>query len=633
MSSSRERRSNRLASPRPRTRASSSKGGARSLVGWGLLALHAIVLAAMLLQPAAARADDLSFELPVFGHTTFSMTSTTTARYRGNNYDANLFDDDFASLQQRFDLALQGDELRLEIRFDTFLPFGFERVVSPAGVDPLPLSSWFGNQAENGCAPAREESCYLSWDVRPERIVLRWDHESWSVELGDTQLVIGRGVALSFRKVDLLGVDNALRGAHVRFDDGHFRFRLHTGLANPQNQDPITLRIFQDPADIVAAATIGATFGPGDMFSISGHAVRVWFEEDGRDFFIHQGDLHYDRSVDVLGWTFEAPSLADGHLALYAEANGLRRTTEVAAVEDHEYGRGAYASAQILADELTILVEWKDYTNFLVAPTTLEGNPYRIYSAAPSLEFDGPQRLRVIGNQRGGSIRIDYAFLPGPWQFSVNGSFFGLNEEPLRDPWSGILVTHGWLTLQKRQEYGEGLNWSVNASAGYRQETLLHDEPIAMRHAGDLDRRMVHAMADFTFSEGEHSFDLVLDHRFEQEFSFDSLRDFQVGGFSVTYTYNIQLAVSAVVRWTDYKPGENRAREQQYGVSVTDTPGQFTFHPGTLYPSLEVRWNFDPGTFIRGFVGATPGGTICSGGVCREVPPYEGVLLQFVGRL
>jgi hypothetical protein len=597
-----------------------------ALVAFRLLATTAPLVVAT----GVARADDLSFELPVFGETTFSMTSTTTFRYRGDNYDNNRFDDDIGSLQQRFDLALQGQELRLEVRLDTFLPFGFDRSVTPPGGMPSALSPWFGSQGANGCLPGFEESCYTSWDLRPERIVLRWEHERWNVELGDAQLVIGRGIALSFRKVDLLGVDNALRGAHVRFDDGHFRFRLHTGLANPQNQDPITLRIFQDPADLVAAGTVGATFGPDDMFSVSGHAVRVWFEQRGRDFFQETGALTYDRAVDVIGWTAEAPSLADGHLSLYVEANAMRRTSYLPTstgmglgAEQLEYGRALYASAQVLADNLTILTEWKDYTNFLVAAETLEGNPWRIYSAAPSLEFDGPQRLRVIGNQRGGSIRVDYAFLPGPWQFSVNGSFFGLNEDPLRDPWTGILVTHGWATLQRRQEYGEDVTWSLTASAGYRQETLLHDLPLTGRRSGDLDRRMVHGLVETTIGTGEHSFDIALDHRFEQEVPFDTLRDFQIGGVSVTYTYNIQLALTLGLRWTDFKPGENMARAAR----------DYNFMGGSLYPSIEARWNFDPGTFLRVFVGATPGGQICSGGVCREVPPYEGVLAQFVGRL
>jgi hypothetical protein len=44
---------------------------------------------------------------------------------------------------------------------------------------------------------------------------------------------------------------------------------------------------------------------------------------------------------------------------------------------------------------------------------------------------------------------------------------------------------------------------------------------------------------------------------------------------------------------------------------------------------VEVGADAIESTFVRGFVGAT----ICSGGVCREVPAFEGLLLQFVGRL
>ncbi len=587
------------------------------------------IAAASVLAAAEARADDTSFELPIFGRTTFAMTSTTTARYRGNNYDTNLFDDDFFAAEQRFDLALQGDELRLEMRLDAFVPFGAARTIRPPVGAPLELSAWVADQAAYGCVPTREESCYLTWDARPERIALRWDHESWTLELGDAQLVFGRGVALSFRKVDLVGVDTALRGAHVRFDDGHFRFRFHAGLANPQNQDPITLRIFQDPADVVAAAMVGATFGPNDMFSLSGHAVRVWFEEDGRDFFFHTSELTYDRAVDVLGWTFEAPSLADGHLALYVEANALRRSVSLPTPsgglgpEDHEFGRGVYGSAQIVEGDLTLLLEWKDYTNFLVAPSTLEGNAWRIYNAAPLLELDGAQRLRAIGNQRGGSIRLDYAFSPGPWQASINGSIFGLNENPRLDPWDGILVTHGWLSVQKRQDYGEDPTWSMSATAGFRQETLLHDVEGTSRRVGDMDRRIIHGQIDAAIGSGVHSLELTVDHRFEQEVPFDAQREFQVGGVSMTYTYDIQLALSLTLRWSDYKPGENTQRALR----------DYNFLGGTMYPSIEVRWNFDPGTFLKLFLGSTPGGTLCSGGICREVPPYEGAILQFVGRL
>lgn len=565
----------------------------------------------------SAEADDLSLELPVFGHTTFSMTSTTTARYRGQNYDNNPFDDDFASIQQRFDLALQGDELRLELRLDTFVPFAFDETVTYRGM-PTPRPAWFGSAS--GCPEAAGSFCYIAWDLRPERIVLRWDHESWSVELGDTQLVIGRGAALSFRKVDLLGVDTALRGAHARYDDGHFRTRLHAGVANPQNQDPITLGIFQDPLDIVVAGSIGGTFGPDDAFNVSGHAVRVWFENE-------PGGTQTDRSVEVLGWTMEAPALADGHLSLYAEANGMRRSSTFAGSSeaDIEFGRSVYGSAQLQLDNLTVLVEWKDYRNFLVATSITEERTHRIYGAAPSLEFDGPQRLRAIGNQRGGSIRIDYGFAPGPWQVSANGSFYGLAESGAVDPWDGILVTHGWLTLLKRLEFNEGFNWALNASAGFRQESIIQPGDLVGRSAGEMDRQMAHGLVDLTLSEGQHSLDVQVDHRFEQEHpgGGTTMSEFQVGGASLTYAYNVQLALTLSLRWSSFIASEVMRREAQ----------DYNFLGGEMYPSIEVRWNFDPGTFIRGFFGSTPGGVICSGGVCRQVPPYEGALIQFVARI
>ena len=83
------------------------------------------------------------------------MTSTTTGRYRGNNYDSNPYNDDFFSLRQRFDLALQGDELRLEVRLDGFLPFG----IAESGTVPRPYDrpAWFGSHTP---------SCGNQWQNR-----------------------------------------------------------------------------------------------------------------------------------------------------------------------------------------------------------------------------------------------------------------------------------------------------------------------------------------------------------------------------------------------------------------------------------------------------------------------------------
>lgn len=588
--------------------------------------------------PIAHAQTDASFDLPVFGHSTFSMTSTTTARYRGNNYDSNPYNDDFFSLRQRFDLALQGDELRLEMRLDGFLPFGFyESGVSTLGT-PYTRPGWFASESAGAidtttgsvCPPGQDSLCPLAWDLRPERVTLRWEHESWVVEGGDAQLVLGRGIALSFRKVDLLGVDNALRGGHVRYDDGHFRARIHAGVANPQNQDPVTLTIITDPADIFAAGSVGATFGPGDMLNLSAHAVRTWFQD------CYRSDCgRTQQTVDIAGWALEAPALADGNLALYAEANGLRRQYTFDGENHTEFGRAVYASAQLLADNLTVLIEWKDYSNFLLAPNANEADPWRIYNAAPSLEFDGPQRLRGIGNQRGGSIRLDYGFLPGPWSFLVGSTLYGLDSsQTYNDPWNGVLVSHSWAGLTRRQEYDGDFTWSITANGGYRREMCLRENcELIGEHTGDLDREMVHGQVELTLASGDHGFDITADHRYEGERAFNGFSRFQIGGVALTYTFGVVFSLTLGLRWTDQIGGIVTARNARDYNGIGNRTSTDLSAAGAMYPSLELRYNMDPSNSLRLFVGQTPGGLICSGGVCRQVPPFEGGLLELVLRL
>ena len=72
-----------------------------------------------------------------------------------------------------------------------------------------------------------------------------------------------------------------------------------------------------------------------DAISASGHAVRAWFATDPTH------PAHQDQTVDIAGWTLEAPALADGNLALYAEANGMRRQYRLGSEEHTEFGRAA----------------------------------------------------------------------------------------------------------------------------------------------------------------------------------------------------------------------------------------------------------------------------------------------------
>ena len=108
---------------------------------------------------------------------------------------------------------------------------------------------------------------------------------------------------------------------------------------------------------------------------------------------------------------------------------------------------------------------------------------------------------------------------------------------------------------------------------------------------------------------GGHSLEVRVEHRIERRFTFGYI-DYVRGGVSLTWSYG-GFHVSPIIRWdTERKDLDS-----------------------TLYLAGEARWEFVEGSHVRLFGGRTPGGRLCSGGICRDVPPFEGVLLELVIRI
>ena len=547
----------------------------------------------------AAPSNPLEFHLPLLGQTTFGMTSTTWARYRGNNYDSNIHDDSFLSLQQRFDLSLQGEELRADLRLDGFLPVFFDHSVSTSRT----------------CPPGQETLCYLGGDARPERFSLSWNHNEWTVIGGDHYAVIGRGLALSFRKYDLLGLDESLRGGFAQYQSHRITVRGMGGISNPQNLDPTTLALIRDPHDLVGGGEISTRLGANDEIDFGVHMSHVNFEDD-------VSSAQSGRQANVFGWHASMPQLFSGKLALYVEADALTRTWQVGSHSRNDNGRAVYASAQLQLEKATLLTEWVDYRNFLVAPSISTSQSYRIYSSMPTMELDGfLLQIRDVGNRRGGSMKFDYAFLPGPWSFALNALIYGLNDADL-DPWNGTLVTHGWAAIRRNADAGDRHAWNFELIGGYRRETYLWD-PAGTIGKGDVDRESVHGTLTASLAAGTHSFDFRVDHLSAREWRVAAYSKYVLGGASLTWTYATKFSVAPMVRWNT----------EQQSVIESRAMHTYNFMGGKFYPSIEARWNFSSAMFLSVFVGSTPAGHVCSGGVCRDVPAFEGAIGQFVFRL
>ena len=86
----------------------------------------AIATFAALSIPSIAGAQGLVARLPGLGPTSFSFTNTSIVRYRGLNFDRNVHDDEFFSLTERLDIAVQSSPWRLYVRVDGYSPWNHD---------------------------------------------------------------------------------------------------------------------------------------------------------------------------------------------------------------------------------------------------------------------------------------------------------------------------------------------------------------------------------------------------------------------------------------------------------------------------------------------------------------------------
>ncbi len=657
-------------------------GAPRGLRTASLAALLSLAL------PATAGAQGLVANLPGLGPTSFSITNTTIGRYRGVNFDRNVHDDDFFSLTERLDIAVQAAPWRLYLRLDGFSPFNHDTSCSTVEAELCYLHSNWRPGSYDTSAPANYANV---GNLLPERVNLRYQRRGITAELGDYYQVFGRGLALAFRKVDPIGLDTTLRGGRFEYERERLTVRAFGGLANPQNLDPISLLVYPDPQDLLTGLSLAARAGRDGDIEVSGHVVHTGFERDAAAS--RQDD------VDVAGWRFEAPSLFDGALTLYGEADMLRRTSRTR-IDDRgnqngptrvTWGRGVYASAQLITGRWTFLAEWKDYTNYLVAPTQLGGSAprdvARIYSTAPSLERDD-QRIFTNANTRGARLRVDYAFESAPWILTLNSVLYGWSDHfdttgAITDPWDaqyGYLTTHTYFAMRRRSRpamqssgqpaqgntaggasLGSGSaggasvarvapgDFNLIATVGYRREFHAGTAPTTGGiepefQAGDVKHESVQADIDVAFPVGSNdSIEIRVDNRFERNFVFDRITGFDLaqlvagvrGGVSVSWSHGLPFVLSGTLRWdnTNRPVGEASLFENPFGRAPDPSNRAVDPRLPTLYPSAELRWNFTVNNFVRVFGGWTPGGRLCSGGVCRDVPLFSGAVAELVLRI
>ncbi len=480
------------------------------------------------------------------------VTITNTLVFEGHTDSGGRFLDDqgYTVIIDRLNLQTRAEAFDLSLRLDAV---GFS--------DPPPGS---GFEA----------------DARPERVTGRYSGDGLEVTGGDFFRQLGRGLLLSIRKVDEVGLDLSLRGADARWTpDGH-TVGLFAGVLNPANLDAVSQKPVDDVGDLVTG--FAYELGAIDQLVIGAHAL-----------YLQPGERLLDDELDYTisgGGYVELHELVEG-LTVYAELDAQSRRLAGSA----ELGWAGYLTADLSLGDVALLVEglWLDDFEQKGSRNTALGTRFDL-NQAPTLERIDQE---VINNRdvRGVRARAEYSFLGGRWIAYVNG-VVRINDagEPTE-----LRQLHGYAGGE--HHFDEDTSKLI-VSAGYRDEAQT-TRPV---------KSMVHGEVDLLKALG--------------------------AGVSLHLTGNVEVRS----RPQDGAPTQTWVRGSSFVGAEWADVGGLTVEIGYDTEKPDDRNLFVAGIMsltmsdliqVRALGGTQRGGLKCANGVCREFPQFAGVRMEIVARL
>ncbi len=525
------------------------------------------------------------------------MTNTTTAQYRLYRFvqgERQGEEVPYGLLLDRLNLVAAADGFDAAARIDGMLFFD----------PPEPQTGEFRD------------------DARIERLTAGYrldiGQSDVGLKIGDFYRQLGRGILLSLRKEDEIGVDIALRGGELAVLGESLDVTLFAGRTNPVNLDNVSekfvgpttggaataQRFIGEPGDVVAGGEAKLR-GLGPL-QIAAHGVYV-----GADYQTASAEV--EARVVGVGGAMQVPDLLEVG-SLYVEVDWLRnqredrlfvgRTSNTSAD-----GLAAYGTLELFLGDVGVVAEGLYLDQFDVngGPNQALERPFT-YNQPPTVERIDQE---VLNNRNvlGGRLRLDYVLLDGDMTVYGNG-MLRLSDPGLE---SEVTAVHAYGGFELSYDRGRS---RLSASGGWRDEDLTGGAA-----ASDL-KSMVHG-------EGEW------------------LHAFAAWALSLS-TLNELRTLDAPTGVTEYVRGSTLVGVE-FGHSAGWMKGfaeklSLTFELGyddqdqsadarTLYYAGIVDWTLDARLRVRALAGTQRGGLKCIGGVCRIFPEFAGGRLDIITTL
>lgn len=425
------------------------------------------------------------------------------------------------------------------------------------------------------------------WDARKgvEKVSLSYLGRDLEATVGDFYAQLGRGLVLSVRKVDELGVDTTLFGAKVSWRNGPLSTMAFAGFTNIQNVDDASATYIPDPDDLVGGAKV-----EGRLFDtvLVGVQAAGGLPSENRSAISNEDDrwARYGASVEV-------PRIGK-YASLYLEA----ARADARLNDARKQGTGVYGAVTGYAGDVTLLLEGKDYRNFAPSLATHDRFGVLAYQQAPTLERVVTQ-LTTNADITAGRLRADWRVSPRlTWFASGEGGVLAPTENhrhTLTDVYGGAQVrwddgrSHAFPLIGWRQEIDQDGEVAERLWAAEWDVSQALPAPWSLETSGLVWRRQ----------KGE-------------EYVPDSGDNTWIEGNTyLAIKRSSHLVVAAGYEFTTLS---SESLNQHHFVNAT------------------VQWNVRSDTSFRLFAGGQRPGLRCISGLCRVFPAFSGVRLEVVLR-
>ena len=403
-----------------------------------------------------------------------------------------------------------------------------------------------------------------------------------TITAGDFYRQIGRGLLLSLRKVDALGLDVTLFGGRLAFADDKHEADVFAGRTHSVSFDGVTQRHVDPVEDVIVSASFLSRIVEGATFGFS--AVHLRVDE-------HLLGPNISEHTTSTGASVEIPALARG-LSVYFEGAAQSRKAEGRLddrlIDEAHRGWASYLTIDLVSGDFGVLVEGLYLDEMMLRGSTNPAAGQRFaYDQPPTLERMDQEVLNNT-NVRGGRLRLSYALADGDVLPSLNVAY---RQHDPGARYEQMDALHAYTGLDFT--YAKGTS-RLGFSGGYRQEY----------QAGEKLKQAIHGEGDWVHAlDGGYATHLSVGHEERRLLSAGAHKDSRRGTTLV-------------------------GLEKQGLGTATAEVGYDTFDTRQSVRALHlagiVSWDATEAVTLQATGGSQRGGIKCIDGVCRNFPAFTG---------